>query len=151
MSVLKQLTLLLFLLFQIFSSRVFIFLVFCNLPNKPNSASSGICLFFKSRHLELFYKIKIIIQLSSTGIFLGLWSRGPPCTLQLYRTTIFLGQLWMAASNHHLITLRSRINEPPLSSPLIFFEKKFDSDPPRYSNPLPPLINFRKISSPPAY
>ena len=52
--------------------------------NKPNSISCGICLSFKSKHLQLFYKI--IIQLSSTGIFLGLWSKVPPCnfTEQLF-------------------------------------------------------------------
>ena len=52
--------------------------------NKLTSISRGICLSFKSRHLELF--CKIIIQLFSTGIFLGLWSRGPPCNFaeQLY-------------------------------------------------------------------
>ena len=38
----------------------------------------------KSRYLELF--CKIVIQLFSTGIFLGLMSRGPPCnfTEQLF-------------------------------------------------------------------
>ena len=40
--------------------------------------SCGIYLSFKSRHLKLF--CKIIIRLFSTGIFLGLWSRGPPCS-----------------------------------------------------------------------
>ena len=42
--------------------------------------------------------VKYLIQPSSTGIFLGFWSRGPPCnfTKQLF----FLAQLWMAASNH---------------------------------------------------
>ena len=50
--------------------------------------SCGIYLSFKSRHLELF--CKIIIQLFSTGIFLGLWSRGPPCnfTEQLSCTVV---------------------------------------------------------------
>ena len=61
------------------SRRVFIFFVFCILSNKLNSISCGICLSFKSSHFELF--CKIIIKLSSTGIFLGLWSRGPPCNL----------------------------------------------------------------------
>ena len=67
-----------------FNSGVFIFFVFCISSNKMNSISCGIFLSFKSRHLELF--CKIIIQLSSTGIFLGLWSRGPPCnfTEQLF-------------------------------------------------------------------
>ena len=66
---------------------------FCN---KLNSISCGIYLSFRSRHLELF--CKIIIQVFFTGIFLGLWSRGPSCnfTEQLF----FLAQLWMAASNH---------------------------------------------------
>ena len=49
-----------------------------------NIISCGICVSFKSRHVELF--CKIIIQLFSTGIFLALWSRGPPCnfTEQLF-------------------------------------------------------------------
>ena len=70
--------------FLSFDSRVFIFIVFCISSNKLNSISCGICLSFKSRHLELF--CKIIIQLTSTGIYLGLWSRGRPCnfTEQLF-------------------------------------------------------------------
>ena len=54
---------------------------FCN---KLNIISCGICLSFKSRHLELLYKI--MIQLLSTGIFLVLWSKGPSCnfTKQLF-------------------------------------------------------------------
>ena len=63
--------------FLSFYSREFIFIVFCILSNKLNSISCGICLSFKSRHLELFYEI--IIQLSSTGIYLG--SRGLPYNL----------------------------------------------------------------------
>ena len=66
-----------FFKFPFFRSRVFIFFVFCVSSNKLNSISCGICLSFKSRHLELFWKI--FIQLFSTGILLGLWSRGPPC------------------------------------------------------------------------
>ena len=68
----------------------------CISTNKLNSISCGICLSFKSRHLELF--CKIIIQLSSTDIFLGLWSRGPPCnfTEQLF----FLRSREWLASNH---------------------------------------------------
>ena len=65
--------------FLSFDSRVFIFFVFCissDISNKLSSISYGICLSFKSRHLELFYKI--IIQLFSTSIFLGLRSRSPP-------------------------------------------------------------------------
>ena len=79
---LKQLTLFLLLFFSNFlpfNPRVFIFFVFCissNNCNKLNSISCGICLSFKSRHLELF--CQIIIHLSSTGIFLGLRSKGPP-------------------------------------------------------------------------
>ena len=67
-----------------FNSRVFIFFVFCISSNKLSSISCGICLSFKSSHLELF--CKIIIKLSSTGIFLGLWSRSSPCnfTEQLF-------------------------------------------------------------------
>ena len=70
--------------FLSFDSRVFIFPVFYISSNKLNSISCGICLSFKSRHLELF--CKIIIPLSSTGIFLELWSRGQPCnfTEQLF-------------------------------------------------------------------
>ena len=73
-----------FLNFPSFNSRVFIFFVFCISSNKMNSISCGICLSFKSSQLELF--CKIIIQLSSTDIFLGLWSRGSPCnfTEQLF-------------------------------------------------------------------
>ena len=63
--------------FLSFDSLVFIFFLFCLLFNKLNSISCGICLSFKIRHLELL--CKIIIQLSSSGFFLGLWSRGPPC------------------------------------------------------------------------
>ena len=59
-----------------FGSRVFIFIVFWISSNKLSSISRGICWSFKSRHLKLF--CKIIIQLFSPGIFLGLWSRGPP-------------------------------------------------------------------------
>ena len=64
--------------FLSFDSRVFIFIVVSILCNKLNSVSSGICLSFKSRHWELF--CKIIIQLSSTGIYQGLWLRGAPCS-----------------------------------------------------------------------
>ena len=46
---------------------------FCN---KLNNISYGTCFPSKSRHSELF--CNIIHQLFSTGIFLGLWSRGPP-------------------------------------------------------------------------
>ena len=63
--------------FLSFDSRMFIFIVFCILCNKLNSASCGICLSFKSRHWELY--CEIIIQLSSTGIYLELWLRGSPC------------------------------------------------------------------------
>ena len=51
---------------------------------KLNCISCGIYLSFKRRHLELF--CKIIIHLSTTGIFLELWSRGPPSyiTKQLF-------------------------------------------------------------------
>ena len=42
---------------------------------------------------------KIIIQLPSRGIFLGLWLRDPRCTLQ-NDNSILLVQQWMAASNH---------------------------------------------------
>ena len=65
--------------FLSFDSRVFFFFVFCissSRCNKLNSISCGICLSFKNRHLEL--SCEIIIQLFSTSIFLGLWSRGPP-------------------------------------------------------------------------
>ena len=58
--------------FLSFDSCVFIFFVFCissSNGNKLNSISCGICLSFKSRHLELFCKINI--QLFSIGIFLG--------------------------------------------------------------------------------
>ena len=70
--------------FLSFGSHVFVFFVFCISSNKLNSITCGICLSFKSRHLELF--CKTIIQLFSTGIFLGLWSRGSPCnfTEQLF-------------------------------------------------------------------
>ena len=63
--------------FLSFDSRVFIFFVYCVSSNKLKIISCGICLTFKSRHLELF--CKIVIQLSSTSIFLGSWSRSPPC------------------------------------------------------------------------
>ena len=63
--------------FRSFDSHLFIFIAFCMLSNKLNRTSCGIYLSFKSRHLELF--CKVIIQLSSTGIYLGLWSRDPPC------------------------------------------------------------------------
>ena len=36
------------------SSRVFIFLVFCNSSKKLNNISCGICLSFKNRYVELF-------------------------------------------------------------------------------------------------
>ena len=54
---------------------------FCN---KLKSITWGICLSFKSRYLELF--CEIIIHLLFGGIFLRLWSRGPPCnfTEQLF-------------------------------------------------------------------
>ena len=63
--------------FLSFYSRVLIFFVFSISSSKLNSISCDIFLLFKRRHLELF--CKTIIQLSSIGIFLGLWSRGPPC------------------------------------------------------------------------
>ena len=66
--------------FLSFDFHVFIFFVFCissSNSNKLNSISCGICLSFKSRHLVVF--CKIIIQLFPTGIFVGLWLRGPPC------------------------------------------------------------------------
>ena len=71
-----RISLIFFSNFFSFGSRVFIFFVFCISSNKLSNISCCICLSFKSRHLELF--CKIIIQLFSTGIFLGLWSRGPP-------------------------------------------------------------------------
>ena len=73
--------------FLSFDSRVFIFFMFCISSNKLNIISCGICLSFKSRHLELLFRIIVhITQLSSIGIFLGLWSRGLPCnfTEQLF-------------------------------------------------------------------
>ena len=66
-----------FSFFVSFNSCVFISFVFCISPNKMNSILCDVCLSFKGSHLELF--CKIIIQLFSTCIFLGLWSRGPPC------------------------------------------------------------------------
>ena len=63
--------------FLSFDSSVFIFFVFCISSNNLNSISCDICLSFKSRHLELL--CKIIIQLSSTGILIGLWAKGPTC------------------------------------------------------------------------
>ena len=63
--------------FLSFDSRVLIFIVLFISSNKLNSISCGICLSFKSKHLELF--CKIIIQLSFTGIYVGFWSRDPPC------------------------------------------------------------------------
>ena len=70
--------------FLSFDSCVFIFIMFCISSNKLNSILCGIYLSFKSGHLELF--CKIIIQLSFTGIYLGLWSKGSPCnfTEQLF-------------------------------------------------------------------
>ena len=67
--------------FLSFNSRVFIFFVFCI---STEQYLVWHLLIIKSRNVELF--CKIIIQLSSTGIFLGLWSRGPPCnfTEQLF-------------------------------------------------------------------
>ena len=62
---------------------------FCN---KLNNMSCGICLLFKSRHIEVF--CKIMFQLFSTGILVK------RSTLQLYRKAIFLAQLLMAATNH---------------------------------------------------
>ena len=56
--------------FLSFNFRVFMSFVFCISSNKRNSISCGICLSFKSRHLELF--CKIIVHLSSTGIVLAL-------------------------------------------------------------------------------
>ena len=60
------------------------FLCFCISSNRLNCISCGICLSIKSRHLESF--CKIVFQLSSRGVFLGLWSRGPHCnfTEQLF-------------------------------------------------------------------
>ena len=57
-----------------FDSRVFNFFVFCILSNKLDNILCGICVSFKSRNLKFIFKT--IIQVSSTGIFLGLWSRG---------------------------------------------------------------------------
>ena len=81
-----------------FASHVFIF-VFCISSNKLNSISCGICL-FKSRHLQLF--CKIVIQLFFTGIYLRLWSRGPPYnfTEQLFSCTAVHGYHWL--SYHYL-------------------------------------------------
>ena len=84
---LKQLALFLLLLFQISLLSILVcssLLCFVFRLTKQNSISCCICLSLKTRHLELFYKI--IIQLFSIGIFLGLWSRGPPCnfTEQLF-------------------------------------------------------------------
>ena len=84
-SILKQLTLFLLFFFSnllSFDSRVFIFFLFyisSNNSNKLNSILYGICLSFKSRNLELF--CKIINQLFSTSVILGLWLRGPPCNI----------------------------------------------------------------------
>ena len=85
----KQHTLFLLIFSKFPLSRFFIL----STSNNLYSISFCICLSFKSRHLELFCKINI--QLSSTGIFLGLWS-----ALQLYRIIIFLARLWMAAFNY---------------------------------------------------
>ena len=74
-----------------------IFFVLCISSNKLNSISRGTCLSFRRSHLQLF--CKIVIQLSSIGIFLGL-CMVKRSALQLYRTTIFLAQLWVTASNH---------------------------------------------------
>ena len=76
--------------------------------NKLKSISCGIFLSFKSRHLELL--CKIIIQLFSTGIFLGLFMV-KKSILQLYKTTIFLAQLRMAASNHLIIKCNQKIRQ----------------------------------------
>ena len=81
-NILKQLTLFLLLSLQISSLSVFVFstfsfFIFSNNCSKLNSISCDICWSFKSSHLELF--CKITIQLFSTGILLGLWSRSPPC------------------------------------------------------------------------
>ena len=62
--------------FLSFDSCLSIFFLFCISSNKLNCLSCGICLSFKSRHLEL--SCNIIIRLSSACIFLGLWSRSPP-------------------------------------------------------------------------
>ena len=66
--------------FLFFNSRVFIFFMSCISTSKLNSISCRICLSFKSKHLGWF--CKAIIQLSSTGIFLGLWSRSSPCNFR---------------------------------------------------------------------
>ena len=82
--------------FLSFSSCVFIFFVFCISSNKLDSVLCGICLLFKSGYLELF--CKTTIQLSSTGIFLGLWSRGPRCSfteqLFFYKQLISSTSTW---------------------------------------------------------
>ena len=49
---------------------------------------------------------KIIFQLFSTGIFLELWSRGP--SYNFTEQLLFL-QLWMAASNHLIISAIKKI------------------------------------------
>ena len=75
--ILKQLTLFLLLFFRISFLSILVCSSFlCFVFRQLSSISCGICLSFKSRHLEL--SCKIFIQLSSTVIFVELWSRGPP-------------------------------------------------------------------------
>ena len=91
-------------------SGVFNFFMFCISSIKLNCISCDICLSFKSRHLELF--CKIIIQLSSTGIFLEVIIKSS--TLQLYWKTFFFfffAQLWMAACNHLINKCNQKIRQ----------------------------------------
>ena len=73
--------------FLSFDSHVFIFFVFSILSSKLNSISCGICLSFKSRHLELFCILNYY-----SGILHRYLSRVmvKRFTLQFYRTTFFL-------------------------------------------------------------
>ena len=98
--------------FLSFDCRVFIIFVFCissNNCNKLNSISRGICVSFKSSYLELFCKIIIyylaILQRNFSRVMVK------SSTVQLYRTIIFLVQLWMVPSNHLINKCNQKIRQ----------------------------------------
>ena len=77
--------------FRFFCVQCILCSMFCISSDNLNSISCGICLSVKSRHLKLFSKM--IIELSSIGIFLGLWLTAPPCnfTKELFSCTVLHG------------------------------------------------------------
>ena len=83
--------------------------LFCISSNKLDSISCDICISFKSRHLEtLLLKRQYHSAILHRYVSRVMVKRS---NLQLYRTTILLAQLWMAASNHLINKCNQKIRQ----------------------------------------